>query len=290
VLRRDRGQAGAGRETLTKRCLVCGDDRIRFRLKQAPTIVLQCDNCGLVFVDPLPGETELRALYLDYDLGEADPAFASLLASRRKSRAPVFQEVLKELIAHGARGRLLDVGCSFGFLLSLAKERGLEPTGVDLSLNAVRYVGDRLRLPAHHGTLFDAKLPDGAFDVVTMVGVFEHVPDPLETLREIARILRPGGLLAVEVPNAHFNLLRGRLHASWFYIGNHLLNFTPQALVTSLEAAGFRCAKLWCGKADRPGGWVFNVAKSSVVTAARFVARAFRWYWGPSLVALAVKV
>ncbi len=185
---------------------------------------------------------------------------------------------------------MLDVGCSFGFLLSLAKERGFEPTGVDLSLNAVRYVGDRLRLPVHHGTLFDAKFPDGAFDVVTMVGVFEHVPNPLETLREISRILRPGGLLAVEVPNANFNLLRGRLHASWFYIGNHLLNFTPRALVTALEMSGFRCAKLWCGKADRPGGWVFNATKASAVAAARFVAHTFRWYWGPSLVALAVKV
>ena len=272
------------------RCLLCGDERIRFRLKQTPTTVLQCGNCGLVFVDPLPPETELRSLYLDYDVGETDPAFPSLLAWRWKSRAPVFQEILNEIIAHGGRGRLLDVGCSFGFLLSLAKERGFQPSGVDLSLNAVRYVGDRLRVPVHHGTVFDAKFPDGAFDVVTMVGVFEHVPNPLETLREISRILRPGGLLAVEVPNANFNLLRGRLRASWFYIGNHLLNFTPRALVAALEMSGFRCAKLWCGEADRPGGRMFNATKASFVTVARVGARALGWYWGPSLVALAVKV
>ncbi len=272
------------------RCLVCGDERIRFRLKQAPTTVFQCQNCGLVFVDPLPSETELRALYLDYDVSETDPAFPSLLAWRWKSRAPVFQEVLDEIIAQGARGRLLDVGCSFGFLLSMAKERGFEPAGVDLSLNAVRYARERLRVPVHQGTVFDAKFPDGAFDVVTMVGVFEHIPNPLETLGEISRLLRPGGLLAVEVPNANFNLLRGRLHASWFYIGTHLLNFTPRALVRALELSGFRCAKLWCGKADRPGGQLFNTTKAAAVAAARLVAQAFRWYWGPSLVALAVKV
>src|SRR3989441_11846211 len=98
------------------------------------------------------------------------PRFASELAWTRRSRAPVFRELLDELVAHGARGRLLDVGCSFGLLLFMAKERGFEPCGVDLSLNAVRYARDRLGLSVHQGTLFDARFPDAAFDVVTMVG------------------------------------------------------------------------------------------------------------------------
>lgn len=275
---------------LSKRCPVCGGGRTNYRLKQMGTNVLQCENCSLVFVDPLPRETELRALYLEYDVVENNAVHASLLASRWKSRAPAFRDILNEIVAHGGRGRLLDVGCSFGFLLSMAKERGFQPAGVELSVNAVRYVRDRLRFPVHHGTVFDAKFADGAFDVVSMVGVFEHVPNPLETLREIFRILRQGGLLVVEVPNANFNLLRGRVRASWFYIGNHLLNFTPRALAMTLEMSGFRCAKLWCGKADHPRGLIFNATKSSFVTAARVVAKAFGWYWGPSLVALGVKV
>ena len=272
-----------------RRCLVCGDARARFVLAQTATTVLQCANCGLVFIDPLPGESELCSLYLDYDVGESDPPFASELAWTRRSRAPVFREILDELVAHGARGRLLDVGCSFGLLLSMAKERGFEPCGVDLSLNAVRYARDRLGLSVHQGTLFDARFPDGAFDVVTMVGVFEHVPNPRETLAEIFRVLRPGGIFIVQVPNANFNLLRGRIRPSWFYIGTHLMNFPPRTLAMTLERAGFRCVKLWCGTADHPKGWPFRVTKSTYVTAARFVADLCRWYWGPSLVALAVK-
>src|SRR5439155_4283821 len=88
-----------------------------------------------------------------------------------------------------------DVGCSLGLLLYMAKERGFEPCGVDLSLNAVRYARDRLGLSVHQGTLFDARFSDGAFDVVTMVSVLEHVPNPLQTLDEIFRVLRPGGIL-----------------------------------------------------------------------------------------------
>jgi SAM-dependent methyltransferase len=258
-------------------------------LTQAATTVLQCANCGLVFVDPLPEEGEIRPLYLDYDVGESDPAFASQLAEMQRSRAPVFAEILDVIVARGARGRLLDVGCSFGFLLSLAKARGFEPCGVDLSLNAVRYARDRLGLPVHHGTVVDARFADGAFDVVTMVGVFEHVPNPLATLAEIVRVLRPGGILVVQVPNANFNLLRGRIRPSWFYVGTHLTNFPPRTLALTLEMAGLRCAKLWCGKADHPREWPFRVAKSTFVAAARCVADVCRWHWGPSLVALAVK-
>jgi SAM-dependent methyltransferase len=271
------------------RCLVCGGVRTTPILAQGVTTVLQCATCGLVFVHPLPGDGELRGLYLDYDVGEGDAAFAAQLASTRKARAPVFHEILDELVARGAAGRWLDVGCSFGFLLSMARERGFEPCGVDLSVNAVRYARDRLGLPVHHGTLFDARVPDGAFDVVTMVGVFEHIPNPRETLGEISRVLRRGGILVVQVPNANFNLLRGRIRPSWFYIGTHLTNFPPRTLALTLDMAGFRCEKLWCGKADRPEEWLFRVTKVTFVTAARVVADACRWYWGPSLVAVAVK-
>jgi SAM-dependent methyltransferase len=271
------------------RCLVCGDARPRAILTQGRTAVLQCATCGLVFVHPRPGDGALRALYLDYDVGEGEAAFAARIEETRTARAPVFQEILDLIVARGAAGKLLDVGCSFGFLLAMARERGFEPCGVDLSVNAVRYARDRLGLPVHHGTLFDARFPDGAFDVVTMVGVFEHVPNPRETLGEVARVLRPGGVLAVQVPNANFNLLRGRLRPSWFYIGTHLTNFPPRTLARTLDLAGFRCERLWCGTADRPEGWLFRLTKSTFVTAARVVADACRWYWGPSLVALAVK-
>jgi SAM-dependent methyltransferase len=271
------------------RCLVCGGARADVVLTQSATTVLQCADCGLVFVDPLPGERELRSLYLDYDVGEDDPGFADALTWARTSRAPVFREILDAVVARGARGRLLDVGCSFGILLSMAKDRGFEPCGVDLSLNAVRYARDRAGLPVHHGTLFDARFPDAAFDVVTMVSVFEHVPNPRETLAEIFRVLRPRGILVVQVPNANFNLLRGRIHRSWFYIGTHLTNFPPGTLSLTLERAGFSCARLWCGKGDRPKGWPFRLAKSTVVTAARIVSGVCRCHWGPSLLALAVK-
>ena len=70
----------------SSRCLVCGDAGASVILTHAHATVLRCAHCGLVYVDPLPGEDELRSLYLGYDVGEGEPAFASQLAGTRKAR------------------------------------------------------------------------------------------------------------------------------------------------------------------------------------------------------------
>ena len=272
-----------------KNCLLCGDVQAIVRLKQMDTSVFQCSQCGLVFIYPLPTAKELSALYLGYDLDLGDKDFPSHLVSRKNWRLPVFQEILDELAQYKSQGRLLEIGCSFGFFLSMVKERGFDPYGVDLSLNAVRYAAQTLRLPVRHGTVFDAKFPEEFFDITVMLGVFEHLLDPLETLGEVFRILRKEGVLIVEVPNANFNLLRGKISPSLFYIGNHVLNFTPKALNGMLERSGFRCVKIWCGKADHPRGWLFNLVKSSYVNTTRLLNRTLGCYWAPSLIALAIK-
>lgn len=272
-----------------KNCLLCGDVQATVRLAQSDTRVLQCSQCGLTFIDPLPTARELSALYLGYDPDLRDQDFPSHLVWRKNWRLPVFQEILDELAQYKSGGRLLEIGCSFGFFLSMVKERGFEPSGVDLSLNAVRYAEQALRLPVRHGTVFDAEFPEESFDITVMLGVLEHLLDPLKTLGEVFRILRKEGVLIVEVPNADFNLLRGKISPSLFYIGNHVYNFTPKALNGILEHSGFRCVKIWCGKADYPRGWLFNLVKSSYVNATRLLNRMVGCYWAPSLVALAVK-
>jgi SAM-dependent methyltransferase len=171
----------------------------------------------------------------------------------------------------------------------MAEGSGFQARGVDLSLHAIQYAKETLKLSVIHGTVFDARFPDDSFDAVVMLGVLEHILNPIETLREAVRILKKDGILVVEVPNATFNLARGRISPALFYLGNHLYNFTPNALTRMLETCGLRCARVWCGKGDYRSGWLFNTAKCGYVLATRFLQRIFGWYWGPSLIALAVK-
>ncbi len=137
-------------------------------------------------------------------------------------------------------GRLLDVGCgSADWLLSM-RELGWEVTGVDLDAQAVR-VGRERGLTIHCGTLTGQKFANHAFDAVTLNHVIEHVPDPVDTLRECARILKKGGKLVLFTPNA--GSLGHRVFKE-FWRGlktpRHLHIFSFSSMLHALEQAGFR--------------------------------------------------
>jgi len=112
-------------------------------------------------------------------------------------------------------------------------------TGTEYSDGAARFARDVLKLPVCVGVLEDLKFPDHSFDVVVMWHVLEHVSDPRPTLAEVARILRPGGLFMVAVPN--FGSVEARLtRAGWFHLDmpRHLSHHTRASLARILTAAG----------------------------------------------------
>ena len=98
-------------------------------------------------------------------------------------------------------GTLLDVGCAMGFLLDLARDQGWTVEGVELSEYACLHAVEELHLPVLHGTLHDAEFDGGKFDAVTLFDVIEHFPNPRKEIREVARVLRPGGIFAVTTPD-----------------------------------------------------------------------------------------
>lgn len=98
--------------------------------------------------------------------------------------------------------RVLDIGCGFGETLGYHRSRGCDVYGVEVDEN-IRRVADKFQFNVHVGA-FDPDVYDtGFFDFVTMDQVIEHIADPQDTLRGIARILKPGGLVIVSTPNAN---------------------------------------------------------------------------------------
>ncbi|MEZ4580535.1 MAG: class I SAM-dependent methyltransferase [Caldilineaceae bacterium] len=94
-----------------------------------------------------------------------------------------------------AAGALLDVGCAAGTFLLAMSHWGLDGNGVELNAAEVaRQTRERYGLDVIAGTLEDAHLAPAQFDAVTMWDVLEHVYDPAQTLREIHRLLKPGGI------------------------------------------------------------------------------------------------
>jgi SAM-dependent methyltransferase len=144
-------------------------------------------------------------------------------------------------------GRALDVGCGSGTWLLKMRILGWEVEGVELSeaaCAAARSAG----LHVHQGQLADAGLPAASFDVVRIWHTLEHVPDPALVLREAARLLRPGGLLLVGVPNAGGWLARA-FGSYWFDLDvpRHLWHFTERDLRRLVEDAGLRVGHIGYG-------------------------------------------
>lgn len=204
------------------------------RSRRSWTIV-RCHRCGLAQVDPAEGDAAPATVYGDDEYGFARSRLADELIDGRSHAA----RVLDELAPFLGDGRLLDVGCGTGDFLLEARGRGWDVSGVEMSPDAVRVARGR-GLAVTVGTLRDARLPEAAFDCVVLLDVIEHLTDPLAEMREIRRVLRPGGIVVVETPNWR-SLYRRLLRHRWAALQPriHLLYFDESTLRRALLEAGF---------------------------------------------------
>lgn len=204
--------------------------------------ILRCRCCGLHRLSPLPSPAEALDFYpVNYRafraLREAQPGDWQRWLLRRHWR-------LRCRAVRRCRdgGTLLDVGCSTGgFLNELRQASGWQVAGVEVNAQAVAYARQVLGLTVHHGDLITLDLSPQTYNVVTMWDVIEHVPDPLDTLQVIARLLKPGGVLLLSTPNARAWQARlwGKCWCGWD-VPRHLNVFTLSTLNQLLTRASFR--------------------------------------------------
>lgn len=201
--------------------------------------VVQCRQCGLARTACALGPEQLQAYYgPTYYGSEArrfHPWIESAIAWFRDRRA---REVMR---LRSTPGRVLDIGCGRGLMLAELKRRGWQCAGTEPSQELAHAIrrdsGIEVKTEA---SLLDCNFDAGSFDVVTLWHVLEHLPAPVRTLREIRRILKPGGVVIVEVPN--LDSWQARFGGgAWFHLDTprHLYHFSRRSLQTILEQAGF---------------------------------------------------
>jgi len=147
---------------------------------------------------------------------------------------------IDEIVAgFGSGGRLLDVGFGAGTFLEAARRASWKTAGVEVSLPAVEHAR-ALGFDVVHGRLQDAQYPDASFDVVVASEIVEHIIDARPLLREIARVLRPGGLLWATTPHGR-GLSSRLLGASWSVVTppEHVQLFSIRGMTQLLRACGF---------------------------------------------------
>ena len=196
--------------------------------------LVRCRRCKMEYVNPrAPSD-----LVLDGYTMAPDDTFASQVAGRERTFARCLQKI--QSVWRKTPGRLLDIGTASGSFLKVARDAGWQVDGCEPNHWLRAWCQHNYGISVKPGTLFDARFPSAAFDVITLFDVLEHVPDPLAVLEECDRLLAPGGLLVVNYPDigAWISRLMGQ---RWvFLISVHNYYFTPRTIRAILAKIGMR--------------------------------------------------
>ena len=221
----------------------------------------QCADCATLVLDPRPIPAAIGQYYGRYYTEERLETYRT--AYRNDKLRPEWVGWADVLRVRGFRAdqkrtgqpvsegdRVLDVGCGQGgFLRFLRDATGASVVGVDFDEACGRFAREVHGVEVHRGELTDPGFPDQSFDLVTSYHCLEHVYDPAAQLREMWRIVRPGGFVHIEVParRALGRIFGGR----WAFLQppTHLFQYDPRQLVSLVEQTGFvdvRTRAPWC--------------------------------------------
>ena len=222
----------------TSVCVLCGSagtpwiDKGGFRHDR-------CTRCDSVYVAPEEIPEDLGELYgADYFEGGEDVGYPTYLRDAPLSERN-FDRRLAWIEARKPGGRLLEVGCAYGLFLERARQRGWDVMGIDIAEDCAREADAKFGIRVLAGDYLELDVSE-RFDVIVMLDVIEHMPDPVACVARSAELLAPGGWLVMETGNiaSPWARLLGR---RWHFIDppQHLVYFTRESMGEMLRGQGF---------------------------------------------------
>lgn len=214
---------------------------------------LICDRCGMLYASEFFPMSFWNNVYHKIpEIAEIEKARASeqgaelSVANADRERFSFLFDKVEELFGPLSGKRYLDVGTFYGAALKVAMEYGMEAYGVEGKREVAEFVVNNSDLEVLHQVSdeLEEAVFGGDFDLISLIEVLEHSPNPLESLRRMRSNLKQGGYVLVTVPNAdNFELQLLKEHSphlmGGFIITGHINFFTPDTLRLAMEQTGF---------------------------------------------------
>ena len=217
-------------------CNLCGNENPHILFRKNNLCIVKCGNCRLVYTSPRLTKNEVSKLYATFNTKVGSKETYSFERDSKKR--------IEKIIKIKKPGKLLEVGCSFGYFLNEAEKRGFDVYGIELSKKAASIGRKMYGLKNIYSKELENFRPHKKFDVVAMYHTLEHLPNPKKSIFYIKKLLKNDGLLVIEVPDVgsfKAKLLKERWIAYDFYL--HYYYFSCKTLNQLLEVCGFKIIK-----------------------------------------------
>jgi 2-polyprenyl-3-methyl-5-hydroxy-6-metoxy-1,4-benzoquinol methylase len=216
----------------------------------------RCNICGHIQLLPLPTMAE------DNDFYQHDKMYKSIYTDKRnfqeeanlmyRYRPFALEQVerIERLIHKDNRPKILDIGTGYGWLVEFLRGRGFDADGVELSDEKRELCKNRSGIDIFGWNFLvdcpEAREKDGYYDVICLMETLEHISDPTIFLSRAGKLLKPGGMIYVDVPNFD-DYMKAELpeYEDFTYARMHLSYFTPKTLEFCLENSGFIGTKIY---------------------------------------------
>ncbi len=259
-------------------CNLCNNESSKIIFVKNGFNLVQCSSCGLVYVGNPPSEAELEKLY---SFGSGYHArFIDESSMEFKHHLNLARQYYEMLEKYKTQGRILDIGCSNGFFLKLARDNGWETYGLEMSKDTAELARKRYGLKVLTGTLQETSFTSKFFDVVTLWDVIEHVENPMKTISIISKILKDDGIVVLLTPN-----IEGLFPKLSYKVANiinywphpepprHLFQFSKKTIQKLLRLTGFNVIEIVDIRI--PITYTFGSLKSLISSPKRFLYSAF---------------
>jgi 2-polyprenyl-3-methyl-5-hydroxy-6-metoxy-1,4-benzoquinol methylase len=260
------------------------DRQIFSKYQKDPIHLLMCKNCHFCYVDKLPKDPLFyKALYnqIQYDY-EYEHTY--------HGKKEIDKDIKRQLNRYCPSGRLLDIGTWCGTLLSFLKS-DYSVVGCEISQSAANYALS-LGLDVKVGSFDSVSFDSESFDIITIIDVLEHLPQPRSVLEKIYGLLKPDGIVYIKVPNIQAQINKqsflNALNLSTAGVCEnyiHINHFSHESLTSVLASLGFEVMEIGYTKAEiwdlsfpetynlKIKKWSINQIRNLVTTVTNFLSR-----------------